>query len=538
MANVWAIKSGDWSDTTVWNTGALPTINDVVRPNGFTVNIDKNISVQSLLNNASGSILADGKFTLTGNYTVEVSINIQGFASAVLIYNGTGTATVKGSNTSATLNSTSVDDVASLVHSSTGRLIVDMIVKNTSVSASGRKYNILVSGGGTLDVLKLIVREYISNASFNIAVTTVSDAILNLYGIDAQQKGGNINGINRGVAIFVKCTVNVSNTLKSRNDGTTSGGSLIDITSGAIGSKINVNCTIVGGSSSCISVNAAGCNITVIGDVISQNGGGNGNAIYCSDNSVVNVIGNVIGATSVSSNGTTIIMLAGTLIINGNISSTGNCRGVLISSTANLNLTGNVIGGSIPSLYSDSVGTVNITGSITGGLLNGSFGAQFANGTVNHIGLCQASAFGSAIYSTKPASVFLTGPFLKNGDVVANACQTFRINFGSNSYFQFRKSNGENIDYVSTIEGYNYPTPADVRYGVEYKSGLVIGTCHVPTPDNVRKNIPVDNTVGTSDNVNAEDILEAIQNSSLPIAERLRNVATVESTGAQLEAYQ
>ena len=51
-------------------------------------------------------------------------------------------------------------------------------------------------------------------------------------------------------------------------------------------------------------------------------------------------------------------------------------------------------------------------------------------------------------------------------------------------------------------------------------------------------NIPVDNTVGTSDNVNAEDILEAIQNSSLPIAERLRNVATVESTGAQLEAYQ
>ena len=106
------------------------------------------------------------------------------------------------------------------------------------------------------------------------------------------------------------------------------------------------------------------------------------------------------------------------------------------------------------------------------------------------------------------------------------------------AYFQFRKSNGEDIDYVSTIEGYNYPTPADVRYGVEYKSGLAIGTCHVPTPDNVRKNIPVDNTVGTSDNVNAEDILEAIQNSSLPIAQRLRNVATVESTGAQLEAYQ
>lgn len=40
MANRYAVKSGNWSDPTVWDGGTLPGVDDVVRPNGFTVEID------------------------------------------------------------------------------------------------------------------------------------------------------------------------------------------------------------------------------------------------------------------------------------------------------------------------------------------------------------------------------------------------------------------------------------------------------------------------------------------------------------------
>ena len=37
MAIVRAVKTGVWSDTTVWNTGSLPTSADDVYSNNFTV---------------------------------------------------------------------------------------------------------------------------------------------------------------------------------------------------------------------------------------------------------------------------------------------------------------------------------------------------------------------------------------------------------------------------------------------------------------------------------------------------------------------
>jgi hypothetical protein len=33
MANVYAVKNGNWSDTTLWNTGSLPAIIDDVYAN-------------------------------------------------------------------------------------------------------------------------------------------------------------------------------------------------------------------------------------------------------------------------------------------------------------------------------------------------------------------------------------------------------------------------------------------------------------------------------------------------------------------------
>ena len=55
-------------------------------------------------------------------------------------------------------------------------------------------------------------------------------------------------------------------------------------------------------------------------------------------------------------------------------------------------------------------------------------------------------------------------------------------------------------------------------------------------PSDVRKGVNTDATVGTAD-LTAQDIFTEIASSSDPIAVRLRNIATVQTTGAKLASY-
>jgi len=67
MANVYAIKSGNWSDPTVWNTGTLPTSSDDVRSGTFTVTVDQDVAVLSLRNTALAPAGSGGTFSVTGS---------------------------------------------------------------------------------------------------------------------------------------------------------------------------------------------------------------------------------------------------------------------------------------------------------------------------------------------------------------------------------------------------------------------------------------------------------------------------------------
>jgi len=95
MALVYATKNGNWSDTTVWNTGSLPTSADVVRPNNFTVTIDVNVTVTEIRNDAGGGAVANGGFVVNDGISVTAT---NGFflaptnssaTNTLLTYNGT-----------------------------------------------------------------------------------------------------------------------------------------------------------------------------------------------------------------------------------------------------------------------------------------------------------------------------------------------------------------------------------------------------------------------------------------------------------------
>jgi hypothetical protein len=99
MAIVYAVKTGNWSDTTVWNTGALPTSADDVYTNTFTVTINQNINVISLRNGATTGVTAGGNFAGTSGITVVCDTIANGASVATLVLNFISGSIVVTANT-------------------------------------------------------------------------------------------------------------------------------------------------------------------------------------------------------------------------------------------------------------------------------------------------------------------------------------------------------------------------------------------------------------------------------------------------------
>jgi hypothetical protein len=153
MAIRYAVATGNWSSTATWNGGTLPTSDDDVYSNAFTVTIDQNITVLTLRNTAATGVNAGGGFTITGNYTV---VSGRLFRSATLItYNGTGTfgitTLINGGSegTGSYLNITGSGNVNYV-----GSIIFD---------ADGPRQAIVKSGLGILSITGDITATYINN---------------------------------------------------------------------------------------------------------------------------------------------------------------------------------------------------------------------------------------------------------------------------------------------------------------------------------------------------------------------------------------
>jgi len=77
MAIVTAVKSGNWSDPTVWNTGALPQVGDTARPGAYVVTIDQDIEVQLL----GAALDLAGYFRVNTGVTICANIDAYGAGS-------------------------------------------------------------------------------------------------------------------------------------------------------------------------------------------------------------------------------------------------------------------------------------------------------------------------------------------------------------------------------------------------------------------------------------------------------------------------
>lgn len=185
MALRYAVATGNWSNTAIWDGGTLPTSADDVFSNGFTVTINGTFTVLSIRNTSNASaptIAAGGQFIFAngGNLTC---------TAAQAIYVGSTTPTLEMnlvSPNSATFNGsiatlTQTANYNCIRLSSSGTLNCNGNY-NIDGSASANRYIIQLTGTGTLNIVGDLSLTSTSSGAFANAVNTTGTGIVNVTG--------------------------------------------------------------------------------------------------------------------------------------------------------------------------------------------------------------------------------------------------------------------------------------------------------------------------------------------------------------------
>lgn len=358
------------------------------------------------------------------------------------------------------------------------------------------------------------------------------------------------------------------------------------IFSGTSGNSATIvgNCT-GGAANNAVAVNNTSTGtLNIQGNVVAGiTGGGGAHGCNNASSGTLNIVGNLTGGLGTASNANSFgANNAGT----GTINVTGNCtggngtggaqsHGVANSSTGIVNITGNCTGGGGVNGISSgagniSTGTINITGNCTGG------GSSASNHGANNVGAgllvitgnCTGSATIAAsgafnnvagtmivtgsIFATEQASgvgganraqvTRLTGPFYTSPvfGVNPNTCVSWRWDtvLSNTTFIQVPTQTLATLrNFVTPDNATNFPSVSNVRSGTTYGiGGALSGTMSVPPAASTVLGVPVDNTTGTATLTPADFWNAAISglNTSGSIGERLKNVATVSTTGQAL----
>ncbi len=384
--------------------------------------------------------------------------------------------------------------------------------------------------------------------------------------------------------------------LEIRNDsatGVTQGGS------GVISTSRTVNADLYHRVSSLITVSASSPSVVnITGNMPGTFAIATSRGVNITGNCTVNYVGNVVSTTSTTViNSRAIIVGAGSTLnltgdvsaggASGSFSSTNQAHGISLENNSTLNMVGNVYGGFSGAANSGiALAGTNQTISITGNLngLSGTFittpnAAVLLNGTAvfSITGNLTAGQNAPALYgpnATTEVQVFGNVQNASNGYMATIAPYVYLD--ATVTQWEFRKSNLNTNTLYTPGVATGHPAEANVRTGITYgPTNNLTGTCAVPPANTVSLGVPVDNTVGTAQldtNALAASLtstlapaldaslsvsLDASLSASLPaaiapllwdedvanlttpnsIGERVKNCATVATTGAQIASF-
>lgn len=584
MAVRYATKTGNWSDTTLWDNGALPVAGDDVYSNGFTVTIDQNVSGLSSIRNTASPVIVPGIATPVMTSTNAPSgIAFASVNNSFTLFDQNLGTTWQGSGTSGIVGYQfpSVKTIRRYAF----RTQSSSIPTSWTFQGSndGTTYTTLDTQTGVTALANTWYNYSIPNTTpylyYRLNITAVNAANPWLSELQMTESTGTVFGGIAGGSFLLGGGVTadvgdvVCNTspavLTYSNAGTSTliTKSLCGLSTSGTGT-LNLNTTgtvyanVSGGNFYQYAMNI---NSRVIANIYGNVGNGASSSSYAviinNANAVINITGSMSGNIGANYTGGCIQISSGTLNIIGDIaggsyySTTSHGYGVYITGTSNLTVTGTlstpsnanaiyVNGGSptinisgsltptsVPVIALNSASTVTITAPLTAGstqILNSSVG-----GTLNITGSITASSTSPAIVSSNgTATNIFTGPFISNNNVMPVVCAKM---FVTNNPTYWRFQSDARTMYTADYNP-DYPSTLNVRSGTTYGSGMT-GTMIVPPASSVTSGVPVGNTVGTSANTvtAVQDAvwgkLTSTMTTSGSIGERVKNALTQDTLG-------
>lgn len=297
--------------------------------------------------------------------------------------------------------------------------------------------------------------------------------------------------------------------------GAASGGGFV-----GSGNRIIVG-NIISGTTACMSFTTTS-QLTLIGNTTGGTTSSVAGLVYSASNSL-SVVGNFTGGTGIAAFGLNFLSSApGFVTGNFNGGSNQVANGGEINSTALLTVIGNGTGGSVGASYGIRVLVSNGSLLLNGIAIAGTGGIQrqgVVNNTTNNNTIVQA-VINTDGYQALEGRVSM---------------------LNSNPYIQVLL---QDLNTATLTDGTQtaglLPAEDDVREGVQYNLGGNEGTLAVPPKASVLNGVPTDDGVGeftgSDPSALAEAILQEMQISAEPIAERLRNSVTQEILGDMLDA--
>jgi hypothetical protein len=282
MPNRWAISSGNWSNTAIWNNGGvlgLPTASDDVYANQFNIILDQDISVNLIASaQLTGTASNGGTFITSGSRTIQTfaSGTLGGFviqvgfaspptSSCALVVTGSSTVTINAVRIASAANAGGTAPTASINIKSSG--ITNISASNSIQGITQTAILISTGSSGTCNIQSPIIfgDTFGGGGAIRTAIQliNVNNYALNITG--SIQDGTNLQGFGILNSSATNLTINISGSVisdSSINPIVLSGGSATLNITGSVSSI---------GTSTAAAIFAGGgtfANINISGSVI------------------------------------------------------------------------------------------------------------------------------------------------------------------------------------------------------------------------------------------------------------------------------
>lgn len=569
-----AIATGNWSNPAIWNGGVLPNPGDVVASNNFTVTIDQNINVD-ILTNAAQSIVTAVPF-MTSNTTPSGIVTGLGGTSAFVTFDG--------STSQNSFTNSYVGDFFGYEFSSPKAIDMFQFVLggNTTANISFQAWNgsswitlYTAALAGVNAFTSPLIGNSIAYIKYRFLININTSGVMQMRETYLFEYLGTTAAVAGG-GFVLSGTYTITTTGQGLVTGATRlltyTGSNSVINGNIIGSTTTNVQTIYHDSTGALTINGNVVNtVTTFVEVIVTNstgtlningniqGNGRGINVYVLSVCTVNIIGNVTRGSNFSGGAALQINAGATVNVTGTLSNnaggTGSPTVVINSSVCILNVTGDILfNGTQTNCNTITIsqpGRVNVIGNLNNTGTGSVAISSSTNSYLSIIGSIYTTVNTVSVSSTNGSAINLfSGPFI---------CSTYgffpylvvRMHLipTTSSYFEFRDE---------TTNGAVSPSPAapatqlvspatlisnlatsDVRFGIVYALGTLTGTLRMPVANQVTFGIPVDATSGNAVLTAASvwDYLVSNITTADSIGVRLKNVATPQTTGEQLEAF-